>query len=69
MDIDEVRALLRRRVDEIGGATAYARRHAVTQVYVSDVLGGRRLPGPAILDALGLRRVAAEARYEEAVSE
>jgi DNA-binding transcriptional regulator YdaS (Cro superfamily) len=36
---------------------AWARKHGVSPAYVSDVINGRREPGPAILDALGIERV------------
>jgi DNA-binding transcriptional regulator YdaS (Cro superfamily) len=36
---------------------AWARSHGISPAYVSDVINGRREPGPAILDALGIERV------------
>ncbi|MCJ2048794.1 transcriptional regulator [Methylobacterium sp. J-070] len=65
MNTQDVRALLRQRVEEAGGATGWARRHAVSSVYVQDCVSGHRAPGPAILVGLGLRKIASEARYEE----
>jgi DNA-binding transcriptional regulator YdaS (Cro superfamily) len=50
-------ALLRKAVDEAGGQSAWARSVMLTPSYVNDVLVGRRDPGPAVLSALGLRRV------------
>lgn len=35
----------------------WAKKHGVSQTYVSDVINGRREPGKAILEALGLERV------------
>lgn len=67
MTEEDVRALLRKRIDELKGRTAFSRRYCVSPSYLRDVLNGDRVPGPAILAPLGLRRVEAEARYEEAV--
>jgi DNA-binding transcriptional regulator YdaS (Cro superfamily) len=36
---------------------AWARSHNLSPAYVSDVINGRREPGPAILEALGIERV------------
>lgn len=69
MRTEEVRALLQRRVEEAGGAAAWARRNAVSNVYVGDVLAGRRSPGPGVLVPLRLRKIAAEARYVELAGE
>jgi hypothetical protein len=46
-----------RRVVEKQGQSAFADAHGINRSYVSNVLAGRALPGPAILDALGLERV------------
>lgn len=35
----------------------WAREHGISPGYVNDVLNGRREPGKAILEALGLERV------------
>ncbi len=55
MTANEVRALLR---EDIGDASAasWAASHGLTRQYLSDVLRGRRDPGPTILDALGLNK-------------
>lgn len=58
---NEVRALLRAACDNAGGQNAWARAHGVSNAYVSDVLLGRREPGPAICGALALTVIT---RYE-----
>jgi DNA-binding transcriptional regulator YdaS (Cro superfamily) len=35
----------------------WARKHNISPAYVNDVINGRREPGPAILEALGIERV------------
>ena len=54
MTADDVRKLLQRACDDAGSQRAWAMRHGVSVVYVNDVLGGNREPGPAILQVLGL---------------
>lgn len=39
-----------------GGNARWARRHGVSDVYVGDVIHGRRGPGDSILRALGLQK-------------
>lgn len=58
--------MLRRATDEAGGQKAFASQHGVSQAYISDVLRGRREPGPAILNTLGL--VAQPTTYQKAKS-
>lgn len=53
----DVVAMVRSRVAEAGSMREYARRTGVTVAYVSDLLNGRRAPGPKILGPLGLERV------------
>lgn len=48
--------ILKKRI-EIGGSNATARALGVSTTYLSDVMCGRRKPGPKILKALGLERV------------
>ena len=62
MTIDDVLDRLRTRIAEAGGASAWARSADCSPSYVSDVLGKRREPGPAILAALGLE---GEKTYKE----
>lgn len=45
-----------------GGQGAWAERHGLTGAYVSSVLRAKQEPGPAILEALGLRKIV---RYVE----
>ena len=54
MNADDVRDRLRDAVTSAGSQTAWARQNGCTVQYVSMVLAGERLPGPLILDALGL---------------
>lgn len=48
--IQKLRAACRR----AGGQARWAMEHGISPAYVSDVLGGRRDPGPKILTPLGL---------------
>ena len=57
MDVDEVRKLLRERCGVEGGQATWAFMHGVSPAYVSDVLNKRREPGPALLHALGVRKI------------
>ena len=50
-------ANLRKAIADAGGQSAWAKQVGLTPSYVNDVLLGRRDPGPAVLAALGLRRV------------
>ena len=60
----EVLALLRKEVAAVGSMRAYARQHGYTVAYLSDVLRGRRDPGPKVLTPLGLvRDTPAEQNY------
>jgi hypothetical protein len=54
MTLEDVKARLRERIAEAGGASKWARASGCSPSYVSDVLYDRRDPGPAILAALGL---------------
>lgn len=58
MDIDDVIALLRQRIQEEGASvTRFAMNHGLSQSYLSNVLNGNNKPGPAILVALDLKPV------------
>lgn len=48
--------ILEKRI-KTGGSNATARALGVSTTYLSDVMCGRRKPGPKILKALGLERV------------
>lgn len=51
---EDVIEMLRYRVDREGTQTALSIQIGITPQYLSDVLKGRRRPGPAILNFLGL---------------
>lgn len=54
---DVVRAL-RTAIHLVGGSQArWAAQHQLSRAYVNDVLIGKRDPGPAVLDALGLEKI------------
>lgn len=53
----DVYAMLRKECKAAGSQSKFAEKHGVSAAYVSDVLNGRQDPGPALLTALGLRRV------------
>lgn len=57
LDEVEVRGQLTRLAEETGGVRALAKALGVSPSYVSDVLNGRRAPGPPFLAALGLKKV------------
>ena len=59
MTAGEVRELLRKACEKAGTQGAWAKAHEVSAAYVSDVILGRRDPGPAICEALGLEAVPA----------
>lgn len=49
--------LVRKEKARAGGVRALAREWGISPVYISDLLNGRRGPGPGILKNLGLKRV------------
>ena len=53
----EVRVKIIRLVEKHGSARKLAASWGVSPTYLSDVLNERRLPGPKILEKLGLERV------------
>jgi hypothetical protein len=53
---EEVVTLLQRMADRAGSKRALAKEMGVTAAYIGEVLHGKRAPGPAILNVLGLRR-------------
>lgn len=57
LDSLAVFARLRRAVTAAGGQRAFAEMHDISPGYLNDVLGSRRDAGPAILAAIGVRRV------------
>ena len=56
MTLDQILKRLRSLVTIAGSQAALAKTMGVTPSYLSDVLQGRRAPGPAILKYLGLER-------------
>ena len=61
MTEDGVRDELRRRLQKCASQKAFAAQNRMSAQYVADFLSGRRSAGPAILKALGLKKVV---RYE-----
>lgn len=57
MTEEQVRGVIRKAVDRLGGMRAASREWGVSVAYVSDCLNGRRAPGPAILTPVGYERV------------
>lgn len=53
----EVRRLLRKACEYAGSQNEWAELYGISAAYVSDVIRGRRNPGEAILNALGLVKV------------
>jgi hypothetical protein len=56
-EVQYIRGLLWRAVEDAGGKAALAAQWGVSAQYVADVLNGRRDPGKSILKALGYERV------------
>lgn len=57
LSVTDVRQKLKQECDAAGSQTAWAKAHKVSGPYVNDVINGRREPGAAILEALGLERI------------
>ena len=57
MTADNVRDMLRKAANKAGGIRAWARERNLSAAYVSDVVAGRREPGPSICEAFGLEAV------------
>lgn len=55
--LEQVRGLLRARIEGAEGLRSLARAWRVSPAYISDVIHERREPGPAILRRLKLVRV------------
>ena len=62
MTADDVRYLLRRACAKAGSALAWAKANGFSAPYVSDVLRGRREPGPRMCETL---RVVPEVIYRK----
>lgn len=63
----EVLALIQRRIDKAGTLTALAAEWGTSVAYLSDIMRGRRDPGPKILQHFGLsaRRAKPVITYEK----
>ena len=57
MTEEEVVKLVRLAKERAGGVRALGRQWGVSPVYISDLLNGRRGPGPSLLKPLGLVRI------------
>lgn len=57
VDKSEVLAALSESVTAGGSQRSWCKTHGISPPYLSDVLNGRRDPGPKILDVLGLEPV------------
>lgn len=57
MDKADMLGLLNAAVRRHGSQAAFARHAGVSEVHVSHVVNAHREPGPAVLAALGLRKV------------
>lgn len=58
-----MRLIIRDEVNAVDSLRAAAKRWKISPAYLSDVLNGRRNPGPAILKPLGYVRVV-EVKYQ-----
>lgn len=61
----DVRIMLKVGCDEAGSMRAWARNHKLSAAYVSDVILGRREPGPSVCAVLGLEAVRHETTYRK----
>jgi hypothetical protein len=52
----DVKKLVGRAIERAGGVRALAREWDVSPAQISDVMNGRRGPGPKVLRNLGMRR-------------
>lgn len=64
MDIDEFRHHFAAACELAGGRSKWGKANGVTPSTVTDILSGRRDPGPAVLKALGLEKVTIYQRKE-----
>jgi hypothetical protein len=60
----EFYADLRKSCDLAGSQSRWAEAHGLSVGYVNDVLNARKDPGPALLQAIGWRRVSTLVRIE-----
>ena len=57
-----VRQMVQREIHRAGSLRTYAKHLGISAAYLSNVMTGRRPPGPKILVPLGLEKI--EPRYE-----
>lgn len=57
LDINGLLGILEHLCEQEGSQYQWATRHKLSPQYVSDVLHGRRMPGPGMLKAMGLNKV------------
>lgn len=67
MTYSDLLAILERHIQQAGGVTKFARQIHVSRTYLYDVVNGRREAGPAILEALGVRKVVTYELIEDEV--
>ena len=63
MTIAEFQKMLRRAVDDAGSVRKYAKSLDCSPQHISDVLLGRREPGPTLLGAFRLRKMVRVTRH------
>jgi hypothetical protein len=56
MNVNGVIRLLRRQTAALGGASQWAAVNGISYEYVRLVLASKRIPGPAITNAMGLEK-------------
>ncbi len=56
MTEQQMRDVVRKEMEAVGGLRKAARKWGVSSAYLHDCLNGRRLPGPSILKPLGYER-------------
>ncbi len=69
MTQDQVTERLRAAVAQHPSQVAFCRAHGVSPTQLSETLYGRRPPSPAVLRALGLRKVVLYAEERQAAKE
>lgn len=67
MTHSDLLAILNQRIAQAGGVTRFAKQIHVSHPYVCAVVNGRQQPGPAILDAIGVRKVVTYELIEDEV--
>lgn len=65
MTADDVRIMLKEACNEAGSIRAWSREHDLSAAYISDIIVGRREPGPSVLSILGLEAVRHETTYRK----